>query len=226
MTGGQSIAFAGPRGVARPSLVAGLLAFEALLVVLYIVTRSIAASRAGAFFNLDAEQSLGAWFSSSQFLVTGIVLWLAGDGVRAPEQPAPWFLRLSAAGFLFLSLDEAAAVHETLSRGIYKLAPAAAPFGHAHSAWLVLYGLAAPALVAVFWPQVSKFWRAFPAACRMGLVGAVVILAGAAGIESLGYVHLFSGYIEVALEETLEMIGATLMLLAALAVKDEVSAKA
>lgn len=50
-----------------------------------------------------------------------------------------------------------------------------------------------------------------------------MLLAGATGLESLGYLHLFMGHVEVALEETLEMVGATLMLLAALAVRDSVS---
>ena len=225
MRGSQSFALDGARVVVRPSLLAGLLAAEALLVLLYFVTNSgvlpgALGHRLGVLFDLDAEQSVGAWFSASQLLVIGLTLWSASERVAGADQPAQWFLRLAGGGFVFLSADEAAAVHEALSRAVYKASPSAAPFGHEHSAWVVVYGVAAVLLLAFFWPQVTRFWRAFPSASALGLAGAAVLLAGATGLESLGYLHLFTGHVEVALEETLEMVGATLMLLAALAVKD------
>jgi succinylarginine dihydrolase len=84
----------------------------------------------------------------------------------------------------------------------------------------VLYGLAGPLVLFLLWRQVVRFWRAFPSASALGVAGAVTLAAGAAGLEVLGYAHLFTGHVEVALEETLEMIGGTLMLCAAVAVKD------
>lgn len=224
----QPFAAGGAAVVVRPSLLAGLLAAEAMLVLLYFVTNSgvlpgALGHRLGVLFDLDAEQSVGAWFSASQLLVIGLTLWSASEHVAGSDRPAPWFLRLAGGGFVFLSADEAAAVHEALSRAVYKASPAMAPFGHEHSAWVVVYGVAAVLLVAFFWPQVTRFWRSFPAPSALGLAGAAVLLAGATGLESLGYLHLFMGHVEVALEETLEMVGATLMLLAALAVKDAVS---
>lgn len=228
MRGSQAVALRATGVMVRPSLLAGLLAAEALLVVLYFVTSSgvlpgALGHRLGVLFDLDAEQSVGAWFSASQLLVIGLALWTTAERVAGAEQPAPWFLRLGGAGFVFLSLDEAAAVHEALSRAVYKASPSVAPFGHEHSAWVVLYVAAAALLLAFFWPQVKRFWRAFPSPGALGAAGAAVVLAGATGLESLGYLHLFVGHVEVALEETLEMVGATLILLAALGVKDAVS---
>ena len=221
MSGNPSIAVARPAAVVRPSLLTTLMAFEALLVILYFATRAgPLGHRVGVLFDLDSEQSVGTWFSASQLLMIGLALWLAAPGMRTPDRPAPRFLRLAALGFFFLSLDEEASIHEALSRAVYGVAPSVAPFGHQHAAWVVIYGLAAPLLLVVFWRPVVRFWRAFPAAGALGFAGAVVMLSGAAGLEMLGYAHLFTGHVEVALEETLEMAGGTLMLCAAVAIKD------
>lgn len=221
MSGNPSIAAARPWAVARPSLLTALLGFEALLVILYFATRAgPLGHRIGVLFDLDSEQSIPTWFSSSQLLATSLALWLAAPGLTRSNPGAAWLLRLGAAAFAFLSLDEAASIHEALSRAVYAVAPAAAPFGHQHSAWIVLYGLAGPLLLALLWRPVVGFWRAFPAPSALGVAGAVTLAIGAAGLEVLGYAHLFNGHVEVALEETLEMIGGTLMLCAAVAIKD------
>ncbi|MFT5562750.1 MAG: hypothetical protein ACJAYE_002757 [Candidatus Azotimanducaceae bacterium] len=65
-------------------------------------------------FELDEENNLPTWFSSYLLLNNAAVLFLAG--IQATKHRGQWLIL--AAGFLMLSIDEVAGLHETFHTAI------------------------------------------------------------------------------------------------------------
>ena len=66
-------------------------------------------------FDVDEEESIPTWFSSSMLLITSLNLFLIAHVARLEkERDAPYWWGLGA-GFLFMSVDEIAGFHETLN---------------------------------------------------------------------------------------------------------------
>jgi len=68
-------------------------------------------------FNLAREGSLGSWFSSTQLLLTGMVLWLLfirflHDTDTPTSKKYSW--ALMALFFTLMAIDDAAAIHESI----------------------------------------------------------------------------------------------------------------
>jgi len=68
-------------------------------------------------FNLAREGSLGSWFSSTQLLLTGMVLWLLfirflRDTDTPTSKKCSW--ALIALFFTLMAIDDAAAIHESI----------------------------------------------------------------------------------------------------------------
>jgi len=97
-----------------------LFSIELLLVVLDLsfsyadILNNLALQQ---LFNLAREGSLGSWFSSTQLLLTGAVLWLLfvrflNDSSTPVFKKYAW--ALIALFFTFMAIDDAAAIHETI----------------------------------------------------------------------------------------------------------------
>ena len=161
-----------------------------------------------ACFDLDAEQTITAWFSSS-LLLTCAWLWLIG-GERArrtvTESPAPWFL--AGALTAFLSMDETVGLHERLGNAVHRSLPG---LGLETFAWVIpgaCFALLAGALLV-------RFLRRQPRSLRRGiLLAAGCYFGGAVGVEALGaWIATHAGKtspwfaLEVWIEEGLELAG-------------------
>jgi hypothetical protein len=159
------------------------------------------------FFSLSVEANLPTWYSA--LLLFGNAILFASIAWRAPRDRHHW--TGLAVVFTYLSLDEAAELHEHLG-GTFDLG-GALTFDWVIPATAVLAGLA-----ALYLPFVLRL----PARLRHRLVIAgILYVTGAlvlelplgwwvsyAGDDNLGY-----GLIDL-VEESLEMIGASLALLA------------
>jgi hypothetical protein len=72
------------------------------------------------FFNIGREDSLSNWYSSTQTLVVGAVLWCVVvahwkvDGLKYLKNKRVWGWSLIAAFFTYLGIDDATALHERL----------------------------------------------------------------------------------------------------------------
>ncbi len=169
------------------------------------------------FFDLDAESNIPAWFASIQLFLIGIVLWMSAGHSQEGARPSPWFLYMAACGFIFLSADEAASIHETITL-VLQSKEIFPRFSGGHGIWIPIYAAVGAFFLLLTRRQLVSLWRDYRQAAGIGLAGMIVLLAGAVGLEICSYEFLRDGShpafydLEVAMEEFLEMCGGSLML--------------
>jgi hypothetical protein len=170
------------------------------------------------FVDMSEEANLPTWFSALLWQIAALLAFLIARLHRAGGWPHRSYWIGMVPLFLFLSLDEAAKVHETIGDiigariGEYSLRK------YTYS-W-VIFGLAFVAAVGLVYVRLLL-------RLRRGLAGllvlsAAVFLLGAVAIESIsasvhkgsvaGFPPGLSFSRAVALEETLEMLGAILLI--------------
>lgn len=160
-----------------------------------------------AFFSLSYEGNLPTWYASALLLACACLLAaIAADAARKAE-PFLRRWRLLAAGFAFMSLDEAAELHERA--GALFEGRGALHFGWVVPAAALVLGLAAPyAPFLLHLPPRPR--RAFAVAGALYVLGAVGMELPLGwwterhGADNLGYALLD------AVEEALELAGASL----------------
>lgn len=199
--------------LARPLVVAGAAVAGAGLIVELVHTRSHAAAveKLVELLSLSYEANLPTWYASSVLLACGLLLGAIAADVAARGGPRRFHWIGLAAGFFFMSLDEAIEIHEHLG-GLVGTG------GPLYFDWVIPAGI----LVAVLAMLYLPFLRELPARRRRQFVIAgAVYLGGAIGAElPLGWWTDRAGtdnptYAMIDwVEETLELAGASLFLLA------------
>jgi len=206
-------------------LVLTLICCELLLVVAYGTDAWIQGpeGQLHEFINLDGEGNLPTWFSSFQLSLIAITLWRLASLSRPNTRPSRRFFRFCSGFFMFLSADETAMMHERITASI----------GSRYIDWLPKYVSHHPMEAAVtllvllicarsIYPQVQGMRRISKQALVFAAIGCAIYLTGAAVLETVGYRMLEAGVstnlyrVEVAGEEFLEMLGASLILYAVL----------
>ena len=161
--------------------------------------------------DLNGERNLPTWFSSGILLAAAALLGgLAADTER-PHRRAWVFLSIV---FVYLSLDEAASIHEMSNAPLRALLHAGPAL---YFPWII-GGLALAGIVlAVEW----RMLRALPPRTAVAfVVSGAVYVAGAVGFEELAaplYARHAHPVVQAALlvaEESLEMIGVALFIVA------------
>ncbi len=171
------------------------------------------------FFNPDAELSIPNWFSSMK-------LGLVGAGLLCFSFSGSIFTQRTGAfafGFvaLFLSLDEAVGIHDHI--GIMLAQITWIPrFKANHGVWIAPYLIAVVIFMAIFYQSVHRLYKIHPKPVIFVLLGFLTLIAGAAGVEVVGYLWYRNttdtlGYLTWTMaEELLELFGSSLMLYGAL----------
>jgi len=90
-----------------------LVAHVALTVIHYQVSELPWLLR--QIFDVDEEDSFPTWYSGSALLLASFVLWVNARARRHDGDKLHWHWQGLAVGFLMLSVDEIAGVHETLN---------------------------------------------------------------------------------------------------------------
>ncbi len=121
-------------------------------------------------FDLDEENNLPTWFSSFLLLLTAAFLWLCAAQERAEASGGSGHWTALAVGFLLLSIDEVAGVHETINSVI-------------QVTWAIPGGILALGIGFAFVPFLLRLPRR--TALLFVLAGALY-LAGGAGMEVYG----------------------------------------
>jgi hypothetical protein len=164
-------------------------------------------------FSLSEEGNVPTWYASALLLTCSLVLLLiagAATQARARHRGHWWFLALA---FSYISLDETVTLHEHLNdwfprQGIF------------YFSWVIPVGVALCVMALAYVP----FLRGLPARTRRQFLVAGIIYVGGALLTELplGYWTVRVGEDNLGyslidfVEETLELSGATLFLLALL----------
>ncbi|HAF00309.1 MAG TPA: hypothetical protein DCO68_12375 [Methylophilaceae bacterium] len=196
-----------------------LVSVELFFVAIYLLHHFSLANVPLGIFDLDAEATIPSWFSSSQYLMTGFVC-LAINQIRVSGHnfyPQPLFY-LGFVGFVFLSCDEAAQVHERLSWKLVHFSNFIPSFKNGHGAWIFAYAAIFVLILFYLRDSLAILWKQRTKYLLVTVFGFFTVFVGAIVLESVSYQFLRTGStadtyaIEVALEEFLEMFGSSLML--------------
>jgi hypothetical protein len=168
--------------------------------------------------NVNGEQNLPTFYSSLVLLVAAL---LCGLIARSHSQSATYVRHWAAlsVGLVLVSFDEFASIHEQAGEMLRKQLGITG--GPLFFAWVI----PGAALVALFGIALLRFLRNLPRPTRRRLLAAgVLFLSGAIGLELVGGAyaavhgqHNMSFVLIATVEETLEMVGAAVLLYALLA---------
>ena len=159
-------------------------------------------------FDLDHEGNIPTLFSTALLLLCALLLVLIAANRRRQHLKAGlWFL-LSGI-FVFLAIDEFAALHERLARPVRTYLGVS---GTLFYAWVIPYGFFLAVLVLVY----TRFVFEMPSRPRrLIIISLLVFLSGALGFEMIGAGYFSAHNMEIDIvyallttfEEVLEMVG-------------------
>jgi hypothetical protein len=201
------------------NLLTSLILFELCLFVIYLASNFL--GHPTKFFDLDGEANLPAWFSSMQYLIIAQLILFKVLQPHYDNTPPRSFLKLVSAGFIFLSADEAAQIHETLS-GILKRSSTLPRFNDGNGIWIFVYAFIGIFMLYVCYRNLIVMWARYRRETIIVCSGFSITVFGAVFLEIISYQYLrtnstVAGYvIEVAFEELFEMVGASIMMYGAL----------
>ncbi|MFW2438837.1 MAG: hypothetical protein ACN4GR_05640 [Arenicellales bacterium] len=173
-------------------------------------------------FNLSGEKNVPALFSSVQLLLVGIVFLSIAYQTKQQNYPSPLFFAILGAGFIFLSFDEFFSVHERITRMFVhnKMVPR---FKGDHGIWVAPYLFIGLVFFISTYGKFVAMWNKFRNETTLMAAGFMIFLAGAVGMEVIGYQYLMDESsprylykLEVAIEEFLEMMGISIVLYGAI----------
>jgi hypothetical protein len=210
-----------------------LIGMELGLVLLHLVLQYTAPffpwGPIEGLFDLDEEISIPTWFSTVQLFVIGVVLMLATVCNRQTLWLPNWLLLLGGAAFVLLSADEGAMIHERITSALKRLGQDWLLFRGERGGWILPYLVIGVAGLLIVFRPLSKVVRRYPTESLIAVGGAVMIGVGAVGLEIVSYYFLpeQSGgmryEVEVAVEEFMEMAGASMILYAVLLLAGRIS---
>jgi hypothetical protein len=164
-------------------------------------------------FSLSVEANFPTWYSSLLLAACGVLLFAIAAGVRQSQGPFYRRWALLGAVFVYMSLDEAVELHEHLGE-IVDL------HGVLYFSWVVPAGI----LVLLLGLSYLPFLKHLPKRTRWRFVLAGAIYVGGALVlelplgwwaERAGRHNVVYGLLDW-VEETMEIVGATLFLLSLL----------
>lgn len=173
------------------------------------------------FFDLDQESNAPAWWSSFQLSLTGLLLAGFAWHMFDRRDKRSWMLIGAPLMFLFLSLDEAAMIHESLGRkldALVDLTNRRASLLQETGVWMLFCGPLLVAAIAMMGWAAAKYFRGRKRIATMFITGFALLVGASTGVELLSnFVGQGIGYtVETLIEETGELLGETVLLWAAL----------
>jgi hypothetical protein len=158
-------------------------------------------------FDVDEEDSFPTWYSASALLLTAVVLWINARGARAAGSSLRWHWQGLAVGFLLLSVDEIAGVHESIN-------------SVTDSSWAVPGAVIAALLGGVYLTFLTQIERR---TAIQFVIGGAIFVGGAVGVELYTEPYLESDQLNTlaynlwtVVEEGMEMAGVLIFLRALL----------
>jgi hypothetical protein len=167
-----------------------------------------------ALFNMDSEVSIPTWYAQTLLFVASCLFFVIA--LSAKHSTRYWYA-LSAI-FIFVSIDEGASVHELLMDPVRNILNITS--GPLYYSWFIVYLGLFLILVALFF----RFFLTLPLRLKKLMVlSALIFLSGAVGLEIVGGMIASSPNmsnslyaIVTTIEETLELLGASVLVYALL----------
>jgi len=205
-----------PKHAAR--ILIALVIIELILCAIYFTDFMLGEPiwRIHEWFNLDHEATFPTWFSVIQLFMIGLLALATAHSKNYVAPPSKRGLTIFGLGFIFLSLDEGASIHEKIT-WVFHNNPLVPYFDGVHGIWIVVYGGIGLIVLAILHRDIIAIIKNFRFESIVFIVGMIIYLAGAGGAETITYFFLdktnqFAYTIEVILEEFLEMAGASILL--------------
>jgi hypothetical protein len=203
-----------------PRFIAALFIFIGLLAAAYVLDFVIGrpSDTLRTFVDLDHDQNLSTWFSSLLWFGSAFLSWQYATRRLTIPNKRSWLLLLLPLLFLAFSIDEVSRLHEAFGVKLdaflldVEREASALP---ATGVWIFVLGVPLIILLGVMMWALRSELADSPAAFSKILVGLVLVMTGAIGVEALSNVVTIdsgSGVLQVLVEECLEMIGATVVL--------------
>lgn len=202
--------------------------FVLVLIAFYLAVQSIVGKYVEAYagtqsphilselvrlFNINRESSIPTWYASSLLLICAILLGLIAHIKFLRQESHRRYWAGLALIFLYLSIDEAAEIHERLTEPLQTAFNTSGPL---YFAWMVVF----IPLVVIFGVVYFRFWLNLESRIRkLFLLAGVIYIGGAVGVEMIGSnlwyadggTSLFYSTIGT-IEEFLEMLGAATLI--------------
>jgi hypothetical protein len=173
-------------------------------------------------FDLNTEKNVPTWFSSALLLSCAFVLWRIADKATQAHEPVAGRWRLLSLGFIYLSMDETAMLHEHMGNFFRAHFPTG---GWLYYSWVFFMGLPVALFLAVYF---FNFLKRLPRRTMiLFILAGSVFLSGALGLEVVGGWLDYNGARDSAgygicsfIEEVLELSGMLIFLGGALSFYD------
>ena len=186
-------------------------------LVIHIFAADISLGPFLFWFDLDSDSSIPCWYSSIKLFLVACCIFIAAQNNLYERYLSSSWLYCSGFFFLFLSMDEAAKIHERLT-GVAKTLKLDWLLIRGHGAWIILYGILAFCLLLLSIGYLKKMWRYFRDETTKAFAGFLILVLGSVVFEVFGYFFLRSDLtsaaykIGVMIEESLEMVGVSIIL--------------
>lgn len=161
-------------------------------------------------FNFYEEANIPTWYTSVLLLVGAVLLFLTFQHCRKAGLKFAWHWLGLALIFLFLSADETARLHETMSQILKGTFVQALMPTMKSSAWVAL---ALPLILLIGFLYLRLFLSLDGRLKRLFAVSALLYLGGALGMEVVEIYYLaghpvdMNFHVMTSIEETMEMSG-------------------
>ena len=204
-------------------LLFGLILFELCLVLIFAADTLLGSPSwiIKELIDLDEEHNIPAWFSSVQLFLIALVFLLKSCQLYPDHSPLRSFFLMVSTGFIFLSADEVASIHEKIT-WVFKHVEFMPRFKGDHGIWIFVYALIGLILFLAAFRTLAAMWKRYRQATLIMAIGMGMALIGGVVMEVISYQFLRSGSTpllykaEVAIEEFLEMSGVSVTLYGAI----------
>lgn len=165
--------------------------------------------------NLNSEDSLSTWYSSTQLFCVFILSALFSY-YKIKQNNKSLILFIFPIIFLLMSIDESVQIHEwlgSMSDILFSSGHRKGTYFQKTGIWMFVIGLPFLALFLLFAHSLKQQISDKPSSLKKLVIGMLIMLTGALGFELLSnFTENTLLVIEVVFEEGLEMIGVTVML--------------
>jgi hypothetical protein len=167
-----------------------LFGFEVLLIlgycIVWIIAPGLEWGPISLFLDVDREVSIPTWFSAIQLFAIGLLLILQARETKQLR----FYLFILGLGFMLLSMDESAAIHEKIIDSAKRLDVQwllRLTFMGSHKAWMVPYVLVGLAVLLASYRPVLFIWRNFRREAALVAIGLVLFGIGGIALEILSF---------------------------------------